>query len=287
MKTKSSWLKILKWGDIVLLSILAGLALIANLTEIVPGIDPAKLAYMTIGIIAGYLAFERWSSNRDWEHLDVDLARMKNEILAESQKGPIRLLDTRQYLDSYYKEHFIQAGYCADVIALTAENFVRVSGGDLVNKLFTSSCTIRILILDPAKKDGIWQLRLKDEPRTSLEWVNKQLEASKEFFKSCEVEIKQRINRGERILGSYEVRLYQSIPYFGYFQADDLVTLGLYYSEKVGFHSYAVEFTNCPAGLKDDLKHHFDHLWLRSAGRIISSAGFSAGTYIDAPAKNK
>ena len=122
--------------------------------------------------------------------------------------------------------------------------------------------TIKILVLNPnasvtklrGREEGI---DLKRKILLQVQRLKKLCKESKKFIKNQE----ESSNAWNGFTGSLEVRIYDGIPYFGYFKADNIMVIGLYYSHLTGVESEALRIQESETGIFKKMIDHFNSLW--------------------------
>jgi|GEM_PF-1477730 len=121
--------------------------------------------------------------------------------------------------------------------------------------------TIRVLVLNP--NASVTKLRGREEGIALEKKILEKVQRLKMLCKKSLEFIKQQesSNAWERFKGSFEVRIYDGIPYFGYFKADSKMVIGLYYSHLTGMESEALLIRESETGIFKKMIDHFNSLW--------------------------
>jgi hypothetical protein len=170
-------------------------------------------------------------------------------------------LPERKFLTGNYVD-WTRAAEKIEIITLSMSCILESYGDQELIEWINGGKTIKILVLNPnasvtklrGREEGI---DLKRKILLQVQRLEKLCKESKEFIENP----KKSSNARDGFKGSLEVRIYDGIPYFGYFKADNIMVIGLYYSHLTGVEAEALRIQESETGIFKKMIDHFNSLW--------------------------
>ena len=173
----------------------------------------------------------------------------------------VTVLQERKFLTGNYVD-WARTAKEIEIITLSMSYILDGYGDQELIGWINGGKTIKILVLNPnayvtklrGREEGI---DLKRKILLQVQRLKKLCKESKEFIKNQE----ESSNALDGFTGSLEVRIYDGIPYFGYFKADNIMVIGLYYSHLPGVEAEALRIQESETGIFKKMIDHFNSLW--------------------------
>ena len=142
-----------------------------------------------------------------------------------------------------------------DIIALTMQTVLDNYGDERLFDWILKGTKVRILVLSP--------MSMAAELRSKQEGIDLSLKTMTQIarLKNCVYhEVAKQVALEKRCLGALEVRLYDGLPYFAYFNADERMIVGLDYSHIKGLQSEAF-YIGVGSPVHKKMRGHFEAMW--------------------------
>lgn len=176
---------------------------------------------------------------------------------------PARVLDERQHLNREFSE-LTEKGDNIDLISLTLTSFTENTHRKKLYKWIARGRKhIRIMLLSPDSIIG--SRRGEDEGGVDLSRKIKESITRLSIF--CEY-ARVKSGDGQKLKGSLEVRVFDSIPYFAYLRCDNVVMIGFYYSHVPGIQSEVLRIEESSHPVLAKTKRHFEKVWSSECPRL-------------------
>ncbi len=201
------------------------------------------------------------------ENSIIDLSTLaKLGIHLPSSPRKITILAAeRSILSPYYAEKS-KSATTIDMISLTLLSAMENFGQEGFIQWIQAGKKIRILMLSPFSTAAELRSREESANKSFLPAkIIKQIEELKRLHIRAEKQLK-----GKDFTGSFEVRLFDDLPYFSYFHTDKIMVMGLYYGHIRGLQSEALLIDE-KSSIHVKMRDHFDYLWKKSGRHSAST----------------
>jgi len=196
------------------------------------------------------------------------------DLVRRQLAATVKELGTGQTIGPLYLSAFRKADERVDIIALTFTLGMNAYRNFVVRKVFNDRCHIRILVLDP--ESPMLEHRAHDEPDKDVSRIRRKLQDTIAHCNGLKDEYEYRLKQHEAPTGSFCLKTYRGIPYFGYSRMDETCYVTLYSGDEYGISSPVVEVSERDSRLFRSLEMHFEALWRREDSKIVVDIGLSS-----------
>jgi len=221
------------------------------------------LSNIAIGLGVGLLGTAVAGFLTDWI-IAPHSTKVLEEAIARTMGTPALILPKRTLLTEMYRSMVVEARE-VDLTSLTLKAFFNGFSIQEIVGYIKQGKHFRIMVLLPGAP--VTRIREKEEKAADFTAaIQESLRIVESIYRSWE--------RGDKRewRGSFEVRLYDSIPCFAFFRADSRFIIGYYYHHSVGLHSECV-LIKTESVLEHDIaanmREHFRILWRDNEDHVV------------------